>query len=198
MTVIIDFLCKYGMLATFLMIFLEYACFPVSSEIILPLAGALAARNNNSFLFTLVLSIIAGLLGTGICYFIGRLGGKLFIERLCKRFPKIKNGISASETKFSNHGKYAVFIGRMIPLCRTYIAFVAGALKLPLLSYIIWSSLGITVWNTLLLGIGYLLLDNWSLASAYYIRYKRAVIPVILVFLLLMIFSKLRHQKTQP
>ena len=107
---------NYGLIAMFLIIMLEYACFPVSSEIVLPLSGAIASINNTHFLVILPLSIIAGLIGTGICYTVGWFGGGVIINGIKKRFPKSEKSINASYDKFSKNGASAVCIGRVIPL----------------------------------------------------------------------------------
>ena len=55
------FISKYGILATCLIILIEYACFPVSSEIVLPFSGAIAKINQFNLPFLIFLSIICGL-----------------------------------------------------------------------------------------------------------------------------------------
>ena len=63
---------NYGLIAIFLVIALEYACFPVPSELVLPLSGAVAAQGKFNFLAVYLLSILAGLIGSYICYAIVR------------------------------------------------------------------------------------------------------------------------------
>ena len=172
---------EYGLLAMFLMILLEYACFPVSSEIVLPLSGAVASVSDINFLVILPVSIIAGLIGTGICYTIGWFGGGAFLNFITRKFPKSRKGIDAANRKFQLHGASAVCIGRVIPLIRTYIAWIAGASRLNPVTYFAASALGITVWNTLLIGLGYILRENYEAVSGYYSRYKHNLIPVVLI-----------------
>ena len=181
---------SYGLAAILLIIFLEYACFPLSSEIILPAFGALAKANNLSFFLLLPFSVLAGLLGTGICYLIGRLGGSILLDGLGRRFPKMQKGILASKATFDRYGAAAVCFLRVIPLCRTYIAFIAGAAKQPAPVYFSYSLLGITIWNSLLLSLGYFLHDNLDLIRVYYDQYKQFLIPVLLILLLLFFFKK--------
>ena len=175
---------KYGLIATLFIIFLEYACFPISSEIVLPALGALAKAKEISFFMLLPLSVLAGLLGTGVCYMIGRLGGSLLLDGLGKRFPKMQKGIIASRTKFDRYGAAAVCFLRVIPLCRTYIAFIAGTAKQPAPVYFSFSLLGITVWNCLLLSLGYFLQDNLDVIRIYYDKYKQILLPLALAFIL--------------
>jgi len=182
MNFITDFINDYGLIAMFLIILLEYACFPVSSEIVLPFSGAVASINNTNFFVILLLSILAGLIGTGICYAVGWFGGGAIIKAITRKFPKSKKGIDIAYEKFNTHGAATVCIGRVIPLIRTYIALIAGASKLNPVTYFSASALGITVWNTLLIGLGYILRENYKNVGEYYNRYKHNLIPVVIVF----------------
>ena len=172
MQTLLHFLTSYGLPAMFLVILLEYACFPVSSELVLPLCGALAAASGTSYPLLILLSTLAGILGTCSCYAVGRYGGTAILERITRRFPKAEKSLNASKAKFEHYGTYAVAIGRVIPLCRTYIAFIAGASGMKFIPYLISSLIGITVWNSVLTGIGYVMQENWTYATALYEKYK--------------------------
>jgi membrane protein DedA with SNARE-associated domain len=172
---------EYGLAAMFLIILLEYACFPVSSELVLPFSGAVASINHTSFFVILPLSVIAGLIGTGICYTVGWFGGGALINAIKRRFPKSQKGIDSSYEKFKQNGAAAVCLGRVIPLIRTYIALVAGAAKLNPVTYFLASAVGITIWNTLLIGLGYVLRENYKKVGEYYERYKHNLIPVFII-----------------
>ena len=182
---------RYGIFAMILIIFLEYACFPISSELVLPFSGAVARAENISFFLLLPLSVLAGLLGTGLCYLVGRLGGDAVLTKLTTRFPKTEKAITSSRTKFKKYGAWAVCIGRVIPLCRTYIAFVAGAVGQSPSVFFTYSLLGITIWNSALLSLGYFLQDNWGAVSGYYARYKQYLLPVLISILLILVVNKI-------
>ncbi|NLL72196.1 MAG: DedA family protein [Clostridiales bacterium] len=185
----------YGLVAMFFIIMLEYACFPVSSEIVLPLSGAVASINNTHFLVILPLSVLAGVIGTGICYGIGWFGGGAIINGIKKRFPKSEKSLDSSYERFHKNGASAVCIGRVIPLIRTYIALIAGAAKLSPSIYFPYSFLGITIWNTLLIGLGYSLRENYSKVATYYERYKHNLIPVLLVLIGFFIIQRIYKGK---
>ena len=172
MELLTSLLKKYGLLGLCLMILLEYACFPISSEIVLPFCGAIAKSYDISFFLLIPGSILAGLTGTSLCYLIGRIGGTKVLSFLKTRFPKTEKGITASEEKMERYGALAVCFGRVIPLCRTYIAFIAGSMKQPFGQYITYSLLGITVWNCVLISLGYFLKSNWNEVQRYYEEYK--------------------------
>lgn len=185
---------EYGLVAMFLIILLEYACFPVSSEIVLPFSGAVASLQGIPFLIILPVSVAAGLIGTSLCYSIGKYGGIHILNGIARKFPKAKKGIDSSYEKFDRFGTMAVCFLRVIPLCRTYIAFIAGAVKQKYLSFLLSSLIGITVWNTLLIGIGYFLRENWKLAGTYYEEYKLILFPIILLVLLI-VWLHIRKKK---
>lgn len=194
MSAITNFISEYGLIAMFIIILLEYACFPVSSEIVLPFSGAVASMNDINFLVILPLSILAGLIGTGICFTIGWFGGGAILHAITHKFPKTKKGIDAAYDKFNLHGASAVCIGRVIPLIRTYIAIIAGAAKINPVTYFTASALGITIWNTMLIGLGYMLRENYKTVGLYYDRYKHNLIPVAVICLVAFIIN-LIYQK---
>lgn len=187
---------QYGLPAIFLLILAEYACFPVSSEIVLPLAGLMGAKLHISFAVLAVLSTVAGLIGSCITYGIGRFGGSPLIERLIRRFPSFSKPIDASYRTFGHRGKSAVFLSRLIPLCRTYIGFVAGAMKQPVLTYLISSALGILLWNTALTSLGYYFYQYKDWFFLYFDRYKKWIFFVGLFLLALLLLRRFKSRPT--
>ena len=181
---------KYGLLGLCLMILLEYACFPISSEIVLPFCGAFAKSYGISFFLLIPGSVLAGLLGTSLCYLIGRIGGVRILTFLKTRFPKTKKGIEASEEKMERFGALAVCFGRVIPLCRTYIAFIAGSIRQPYPQFLTYSLFGITVWNCVLISLGYLFKSNWNEVQRYYEEYKLILISTAAVLFFIFILRK--------
>jgi membrane protein DedA with SNARE-associated domain len=198
MELLTSLLKKYGLFGLCLMILLEYACFPVSSEIVLPFCGAFAKSYDISFFFLIPCSVLAGLTGTSLCYTIGRLGGTRVLTYLKKRFPKTEKGISASEKKMEQYGAFAVCFGRIIPLCRTYIAFIAGSVKQPFGQFLAYSFFGITVWNCVLISLGYLLKSNWNEVQRYYEEYKLVLVATAVIVVLLLFIRKLLARCKTP
>lgn len=180
---------EYGLIAMFFLILIEYACFPVSSEIVLPFSGAVASIQHVSYFVIIAVSVVAGLIGTSFCYAIGRYGGVPLIDKIKKKFPSSAKGLDNSFAKFNKYGQIAVCVGRVIPICRTYIAFVAGAVKQPYGSFLTSSGIGITIWNMLLIGLGYTLRENWAVVGVYYEEYKMIIMPVLILGLLVLLFK---------
>lgn len=187
---------QYGLTALFILILLEYACFPVSSEVVLPLAGLMGARHGMSFPVLVLASTIAGLGGTSLTYGIGRFGGSPMLEKAMHRFPSLEKPILSSYRTFGDHGKSAVFLSRVIPLCRTYIGFVAGAMKQSLASYLLCSAFGILLWNTLLTSLGYYFYQYRSIFFYYFNTYKKWIfIGGSLLLLLILVYKICANRK---
>ena len=181
----------FGIPAILLLIMLEYACFPISSELVLPFAGAFGAGAGLPLPLLILYSSLAGLVGTSATYGIGRYGGSPLLEKIMNRFPSSKKPILSSYRTFGDHGKLAVCLGRVIPLCRTYIAFVAGACGQPYPTYALFSTLGIAIWNTVLLTLGYYFYQYRDLFFEYFDRYKIFIFfGGILILLLIFVFRQ--------
>jgi len=190
MELLTSLLKKYGLFGLCLMILLEYACFPISSEIVLPFCGAFAKSYEISFFLLIPGSVLAGLIGTSFCYAIGWIGGTKVLTFLRTKFPKTEKGIAASEEKMERYGALAVCFSRVIPLCRTYIAFIAGSMKQPYRQFLTYSFFGITVWNCLLISLGYLLKSNWNEVQRYYEEYKLFLVATAAVVIFIVILWK--------
>lgn len=184
---------KIPTLSIFLLIFMEYACFPISSEIVLPFAGGAAARNGTPFIMILALSVLAGILGTCLIYGIGYFGGAPLLARLTKRFPKTARPVDASHRFFEQHGALAVCVGRVIPICRTYISFIAGSALTPFSRFFFYTLAGITVWNSILLALGYYFYQYKDVFFTLYHQYKFGiVIAVLLAAIIFLIRRRIR------
>ena len=86
---ILNYLSQYGVIFIFIIVFLEYLNLPgLPAGIIMPLAGLCVSRGEMNFLFVLVLSVIAGLIGSSVLYFLGFYGGNFLLEKYTNKFPK--------------------------------------------------------------------------------------------------------------
>lgn len=132
---------KYGDMVIFVIVLLEYMNMPgFPSGIIMPLAGIWASRGNVGFMVVLFLSVLAGLCGSWILYFIGRWGGNKVLQKHIKRFPKNKETIDRTIETLRNKGYIGIFISKLIPVLRTVISIPAGVLKISFYGYTIASA----------------------------------------------------------
>lgn len=154
------YITQYGIIAIFVIIFLEYLNMPgLAAGIVMPLAGIWAAKGHINFLLALVITLLAGVIASWILYFLGRCGGGFLLEKYLKKFPQHREAIERNFDLIRKKGAVGVFIGRFIPMIRTLIAIPAGILKMNFWEFTISSALGIFFWNLVLVGAGYFMGD---------------------------------------
>ncbi|MEY8390259.1 DedA family protein [Lachnospiraceae bacterium] len=147
---------NYGVIAIFVIVFLEYLNLPgFPAGVIMPMAGIWAANGKLSFLATMVITVLAGLSGSWILYFFGRFGGDAFLKAYVKKFPKQQKAIDRNFEMIRKKGCVGIFISKLIPMVRTLISIPAGILHIDFVKYTVSSTLGIFVWNFFFVGAGY-------------------------------------------
>lgn len=152
----------FGYFGIFIATSLEYGCFPVSSEVLLPFIGYFVYRGNMSLIFAILASTAGGVAGSFFCYCFGRFG-KNFIEKcLCGKYPSVQAGINNADRIFNKYGKQSVLIARVFPIARTYISIPAGLAGMGAAVFVLYTSIGAFVWNTVLISAGYFLGEYWK------------------------------------
>lgn len=163
---------------------LEYACFPLPSEVVLPMAGIVAANGKMTLVGAIIASVLGGLIGSLLCYMVGYFGGNSLISYLSRKYPKTKKSADLLTNYFNNHGKLTVFFTRLIPLTRTYVSIIAGATKLNLFSFIVYSLGGVILWNTVLISLGFYIGNNLDLINLIISRYTSVVFSILFIVLI--------------
>lgn len=160
MELIMQYFARYGGIAIFVIVLLEYLNLPgFPAGVIMPLAGLWAARGNIRFLPALAITVAAGLTGSMILYYLGYKGGELFLQKYLNKFPKQRPAIEKKLAWIRNKGSVGIFISKLVPMVRTLVSIPAGVSKMNLVQYTISSTLGIFVWNLFFVGAGYYLGD---------------------------------------
>lgn len=174
---------------------LEYACFPISSELLLPFIGYTVSKGNMNLPITILVSTAAGVFGSFCCYTTGRIGGSFLEQTICKRFKTIHIGMEKAKDIFRHYGRQSVFFARVFPLARTYISFPAGMASMPTGEFLLYTALGAFLWNTLLISCGYFFGSHLNTIKPLLASNK--MIPVYGLFgvLILFILFKLLHHK---
>ncbi|MPQ43577.1 DedA family protein [Clostridium tarantellae] len=172
---------------------LEYTCIPIPSEVVLPFIGIATSLGEFSLIGALFFSLLGGLIGCIICYYIGYFGGIPLMNFIEKKFPSTKKSIKTLNIWFLKYGKLAVLIARVLPFIRTYVSILAGAEKLKLNIFLMYSSIGIFLWNGALIGLGYFLGDNFNTITNLIGKYS--LYCIIIVGLLIILLWYLKHKK---
>lgn len=185
-----------GYIGIFFFMLIEYASIPIPSELILPFFGISAALGHTSLTLIIVVSTVAALLGSIICYYIGYFGGAPLIEWLKKKSPKLGEALDKLAIWFSKYGKESVLIARVVPVIRTYVSLLAGAEKIKMSIFTFYSTIGILIWNLILILLGYFVGNNMPLIQQILGRYtKITIIVCAIAFIVYMIFKLKKRNK---
>ncbi len=149
------FIDTYGYESLFLLMALEGASAPIPSEVILPIAGALAAKGVISLPLALVVSTAAALTGAMADYYLAFFLGRSFVLKLLRLFRLDKRDLDRAEGWFVKSGQWTVFAARFVPLVRALISFPAGLFRMGLRPFVAMTLVGCTIWNAVLLYAGF-------------------------------------------
>lgn len=172
-----------GYPVVFALIMLESTLVPIPSELVMPFAGYMAWKGEFSLPVILVINSVGAMVGSGICYWIGVVGGKPFLVKYGKYFLVRQHEIARTEAFFARHGKKTILIGRFLPVIRHVISVPAGIARMPLPAFFLQTFLGATIWGGVLILLGYYVGANWEVLSSSLKRVDH-VIGAILVLAL--------------
>ena len=160
-----------GYLGVLFAMTIESAMIPLPSELILPYAGFLVSDSSQiepitgqpwNFWIVVIVATIGNTLGSLIAYGIGAYGGRPLLERYGKYVLIRPHEIDLADDFFAKHGGITVFVGRLVPIVRTFISFPAGVARMPIGKFIAYSTAGAFIWSTLLVYAGTVLGENWT------------------------------------
>lgn len=157
MSTITELFSTHGILIIFIVITMEHMNLPgLPAGAIMPGIGLLVAQGKLSLIKAIIVCLIAGIVGSSVLYIIGYIGGEKLLDEVGRRFPKIKPSINRARECVNNNSKIKMVICRFIPVVRTLIALVEGGMRINFVKFLIGSSLGISIFNGVLIIAGYL------------------------------------------
>lgn len=177
-----------------LLVLLETVFPPVPSEVILPLAGFLARQGGLHLPLVVLTATLGAYLGALVLY---GLGAKFGLERSIRTLAKLplvdRADFERAADWFARHGGASVFFGRLIPGVRSVISLPAGARRMPLLSFSLFTLAGSGLWNSLLVGLGAALGSQYSLVERYSRFLNYAVYAALALLLLWLVVRAVRR-----
>ena len=160
-----------GYLGVMLAMAIESAMIPLPSELILPFAGFMVSDPSRiepitnapwNFWIVVIVATIGNTIGSLISYAIGAYGGRPFLERYGRYVLIRPHEIEVADRFFRDHGAATVFVGRLLPIVRTFISFPAGVARMPLGKFIVYSTAGAAIWSAVLVYAGVQLGSHWT------------------------------------
>lgn len=166
---------------------------PIPSELVLPLAGFSASQGVFSLPAALFWTTLGSVVGALIVYTAGALLGRERVRAVMVRVPLLKpTDFDRSEAWFARHGTKAVFFGRMVPLFRSVISLPAGVERMPIATFLLLTTTGSLIWNTIFVSAGYQLGTRWYLVEQYAGVLQRIVVVSVLVTVVVFVVVRVR------
>ena len=148
---------RYGLIFIAVVCFCEHLNLPgFPAGVIMPAIGVLVEQSALNLPLALLLSVAGSLTGSYILYLISYYGGVPMMHRLFGKSERFQSFVTRCHTHIERHRARGLFLCRLIPVLRTISSIPAGLFRIPAGDFLLWSGLGITVWNSVLIGFGYL------------------------------------------
>ena len=154
---LLDLVDTLGPVGVGISILLETVIPPIPSEAVLGLAGVLIRQGEMNAVAVVLFATLGSLVGAIFFYYLGRALGPRRAHAFLDRLPLVETAdVDRTFAWFERHGRAAVFLGRMVPIVRSFISVPAGVVRMPFLQFIVYTAAGSLIWNTVLVGLGVL------------------------------------------
>ncbi len=181
-----------------LLMAIESACIPLPSEIIMPFAGYLVYTGRFNIYWVATAGALGCNLGSAVAYWIGAYGGRPLVERFGRYVLLSTNDLDRTTRFFHKYGSVTVFVARLLPVVRTFIALPAGIAKMPQLRFHIYTFLGSWPWCFVLAYAGMKLGQGWETDprfKAIFHRFHLGVEVLLVLGIAWFLWSHLKARK---
>ena len=184
--IIIDMINQFGYAGVFLLILIETIFPPIPSEVILLLTGFMTTYSNMNLWLVILFATAGAVLGAILLYVLGRVLSierleRIFASKLGRLLRLKKEDVRKAESWFLKRGGKAVFFCRFIPIVRSLISIPAGMAKMKFGFFLLLTTIGTAIWNTVLVFLGRFAGDTWQVFAEYFDTYTTIAIVVFAV-----------------
>ena len=184
-----------GYLGVALIVALENVITVIPSELVLPLAGFLASQGRLWLPGVVVAATVGSVAGALVMYAFGYWLGEPRVRVLVRRYGRwvfvSESDLDRALEWFREHGALAVLVGRLVPSVRSLVSIPAGICHMALGRFAAYTAIGSAIWNSALIGLGWLLGENWPVVSVYARWLEYAVLVVVALAVLWFIWRRL-------
>jgi membrane protein DedA with SNARE-associated domain len=146
----------------------------------MPFSGYLVSVGRFRLAWVAVAGALGCNLGSLVAYYVGSLGGRSLVEKYGRYVLITRHDLAMADRFFARYGDWAVFIARLLPVIRTFIALPAGIARMNFLRFNIYTFLGSLPWCWVLAYAGFTLGERWTTLREYFHRFD-TVIGILLV-----------------
>lgn len=175
---------------------IESACIPLPSEIIMPFSGYLVSTGRFTLWGVTLAGAAGNLLGSLLAYAAGARGGRPLAEQLARWRVIRMEEYDLADRWLKRHGLKVAFWTRLLPIVRTFVSFPAGAARLPLGRFCLYTFLGSAPWSLALALVGVLFKQNWERIRTYWRGFDAVVLVALAILLALWLRAHLRGRRS--
>ena len=183
-----------------LLMAIESACIPLPSEVIMPFSGYLVYTGQFNLWIVTVAGAFGCVLGSLVAYWVGMRGGRPLIEKYGRYILVSRHDLDLADRWFARYGEAIVFISRLLPAIRTFIAFPAGVARMNLKKFVIYTFAGSLPWCFGLAYAGQKLGEQWDknpLLKSWFHRFDFVIGIVIAIAVVWWVWRHLRHLRDE-
>lgn len=197
---VLDIMQQLGYAGVVLLMFLENVFPPIPSEIIMPAAGFAAARGELSLTGVIIAGGVGSVLGAVVLYYVGRLLNEDRLIALIDRYGKwlllSSDDIRQADDWFDRHGPKIVFFGRLLPGVRSLLSIPAGMANMPMGQFLLYTSLGTTLWSGLLAVAGYQLGANYEQIEGWIGPISQIILAICILLAVIFILRRVQKRRS--
>lgn len=201
-TWITSIMADFGYIGIFILIMVENLFPPIPSEIILTFGGFMTTVTSLNVVMVIIVATLGSVVGAILLYKVASYFGKERLTKIVLKYGRIlrlkESDIERAENFFLKYGSWAVFLCRMIPLIRSLISIPAGMTKMKMSKFLILTTAGSLLWNTVLIGLGAMLGESWSEIVVFMDSFSTIIYSIIAILVVvgLGFFFRARFKKT--
>ena len=184
-----------------LLMAIESACIPLPSEIIMPFSGYLVSRGELNLWGVGIAGAVGCVLGSLVAYWVGMYGGRPLIEKYGRYILLSRHDLDLADRWFGKYGEAIVFVSRLLPAIRTFIAFPAGVARMNLTKFVIYTFAGSLPWCLALAYVGQKLGEQWNKDDTLKTWFHRFDFVIGIVGVLAVVWwvrRHIKHSRTEP
>jgi membrane protein DedA with SNARE-associated domain len=193
-TFIITVISTMGYGGIVLLMAIESACIPLPSEIIMPFAGYLVFKGEMTLWGIALAGAVGCVVGSIPAYYLGMYGGRPLVERYGKYVLISKRDLDMADRWFEKYGDIIIFIARLLPAVRTFIAFPAGVARMNMTKFIAYTFVGSLIWCWVLGYAGMKFGQHWEDLKVYFHEFHYVIIGLGVIFV---VWYVRRHFKNE-
>mgnify|MGYP005761160239 CR=1 FL=1 len=197
---VIQIIEQWGYIGVAMLIAIENIFPPIPSEVILAFGGFMTTKTTLNAIGVIIAATIGSTVGAIVLYLIGRILNKERLEKIVSgkigKVLRLKAGdIEKADKWFDTKGQKTVFICRFIPIVRSLISIPAGMSEMNFLKFLLYTVLGSTIWNTVLVVLGKQLGDSWEKVVEIFNNFSHIILVVLILLVILGIYWFYRNKK---